>query len=450
MEEGILNIKNKKMKQGIFIFFVLLLFVPFLQQQFKFTKELPLQGLSNSETYPEFNDSLWFAGKYQQDFEYATNKDIGFESFFLKLQCQINYSIYNISKAPGVIIGKNNVLFGKGYLDAINGNDFLGNEMIDVETDKMKVVQDELKKRNIDLFFVFAPGKASFDREYIPESMLKNTPEIATNYGFYKKCFNDKGINYLDLRSYFLSIKNTSKYPLYSITGLHWGTYGCVLAADSMAKYIERLRNIHLPKIQIKSIKLLDMAGKSSNDYDAASLMNVFDIIPHSTMAYPVIAYDTKDAVKPRFLCVTDSYFPGIAKTWIPHNIFTNYNYWLYNDKVYPISLKKLVFTKDLNIKNEIERRDVICVVSTELSNAKFPFGFIDNAYKIYAPHNKNYSALKLKELHAIIIQAFNNIYKNKKWKDGMIKTGKLRGVPKEQVFYENAMWLYNQSHDKD
>ena len=441
---------NKKMKQGVFLFFVLLLFIPFLQQQFNFSKELPLQGLSNSETYPEFNDSLWFAGKYQQDFEYATNKDIGYESFFIKLQCQINYSIYNISKAPGVIVGKDNILFGKGYLDAINGNDFIGNEMIDVETDKMKVVQDELKKRNIDLFFVFAPGKASFEKEYIPESMLKNTPELATNYGFYKKCFNDKGINCLDLRSYFLSVKNTSKYPLYSITGLHWGYYGCLLAADSMAKYIERLRNIHLPKIQIKSIKLLDMAGNSSNDYDAASLMNVFDIIPHSTMAYPVINYDSKDADKPRFLCITDSYFPGIAKTGIPANIFADYHYWLYNDKVFPESTIKVKHVKDLNLKNEIENREVICIVSTEASNAMFPFGFIDNAYKLYALHDGRYYSLKNKELHASIIQTFKNIYKNKKWKEGMIKTAKIRGVPKEQVFYENAKWLYSQSHEKD
>ena len=110
----------------------------------------------------------------------------------------------------------------------------------------MKFISDTLQKLNKQLLFVFAPGKASFYPEYIPDKYL--TQKGITNYQIFLEGIKQRGINHIDFKKWFSDNKYKSKYPLYPQHGVHWSTYGTALVTDSLIKKIEELRHDYVKK----------------------------------------------------------------------------------------------------------------------------------------------------------------------------------------------------------
>ena len=438
-----------KCKNRIFFFFLLLLLTPLFQLTLPFTKETPLDGVDRPPPLPEFSISTWMNEDYQKNYSLAFEQNIGFHSSLVRLRNQINYSVFDFSDIADVVVGKEGYLFLKPYTNAVTGVDFVGDEYINIQTQKMKTIQTELKKKNIDFFVVLAPGKGSFYSEFIPDKIMKGAKPDSTNYTCYKKRFLEQEVNCLDLNSYFLSIKNSEKYPLYSTTGVHWTEYSCYIASKEIVAYIEKIRKINLPEIKLQSIKMLDLSGNHSTDYDAACVMNVFSAIPHPTYAIPKLQFVSDTTTKkPRFLCVADSYFAGITNTGIPSNVFADYQYWLYYDRIYQSYLKEKKVA-ELNLKNEIEKKDVICLLATDASLAPFPFGFVDKVYELYAKKDPAYYTLKNKEFHCFVLKALENIHKNKEWKNQLIESAKRKNISELDQFIISAVWLYKEEQLK-
>jgi hypothetical protein len=153
--------------------------------------------------------------------------------------------------------------------------------------------------------------------------------------------------------------------------------------------------------------------------------------------------------MKPRFLCISDSYFAGIIKTRIPANVFSDYHYWLYYDAIFPESYVKEKKVSGLDIKKEIEKQDVVCMLATEASLAQFPYGFIDDAYERYAPKDNNYYELKKKEFRLFVATFFVNVENDKIWKAQLVKSAKEKGVPESVEFFNNALWLYTNNQKR-
>lgn len=408
-------------------------------------KEKPLDGIDPPKPFPVFTIDSWLNEEYQKAYSTAFEQNIGFHNFFVRLKNQINYSIWGFADVGDVVVGKENFIFLKSYVDAYTGADFVGHEYIDVQSQKIKVLQTELKKKNIDLIIVFAPGKASFYSEYLPARFKSNQN---TNYACYKQAFSNNKVPFLDLQATFLVKKNLEKYPLYSNTGVHWTQYGCTIAGKEIVSFIEKTRKIKLPEIGTSSLELASFSGKHSNDYDAACLMNLFTTIPHPQYAIPKLQYNaSKQTTKPRFLCISDSYFAGIVKAGIPSAVFTDYHYWLYNKTIFPESALKEKFVSEINLKPEIEKQDVICILASDVSLAQFPFGFVDKAYELYAKKDSSYFILKNREFKDFVLTTIQNIKKteNKAWRKQLVETAHKRGVSELDEFIVAATWLYEQ-----
>ena len=440
-----------KTKQGIFLLFVLILLLPLFQLILPFAKETPLDGVDPPPPLPEFSISTWLNEDYQKNYSLAFEQNIGFHSSLVRLRNQINYSVFSFSDIADVVVGKEGYLFLKTYTNAVTGADFVGDEYINIQTQKMKTIQTELKKKNIDFFVVLAPGKGSFYSEFIPDEIMKSAKPDSTNYTCYKKRLLEQEVNCLDLNSYFLSIKKSEKHSLYSTTGVHWTEYGCYIASKEIVAYIEKIRKINLPKIKLQSIKMLDLSGNRSSDYDAACVMNIFATVPHPTYAIPKLQYiSDSTTTKPRFLCVADSYFAGITNTGIPLNVFSDCQYWLYYDRIYQSYLKEKKVA-ELNLKNEIEKKDVVCLLATDASLAPFPFGFVDKVYELYAKKDANYYALKKKEFKCSVLNILATIQKkeSKAWRDIMIENARKKGISEMDEFIANSIWIYEQQQLK-
>ncbi|MCD6113280.1 MAG: hypothetical protein J7J86_08455 [Bacteroidales bacterium] len=425
----------KQIKKYIYIFILIILSASAIQKEFSIINIKPLKGAIIKKKLPKFNSKSFFNGKFQNEFNNYVENNIGFRPPLIRINNQIDYSLFNITHANSVIIGKENYLYEKGYILSYLGRNFIGKKAIDEKLKKLKYLQDKLKEKNIDLIVVFAPGKASFFPEYIPEKFNPSDKKIS-NYEYYSKRCNDFKINNIDFNKYFMLMKDTSTYPLYSKYGIHWSIYGMTLASDSLIKYIEKKRNIDMPDL---SWDRIDVTNKlRGTDYDIGRGLNLLWQMPHKKMAYPHLVFEkNKNKKQPSVIAIADSYYWNIFSSGISKNIFKLGGFWYYNKKIYPDSFKKTKTTDMVNIKAEIEKQDVIILMATEATLKKFAFGFIDRLYSIYT--SKKYTDYNVDEL----LKYETAIRNNKKLMKKVKAKAKKRGISLDEMVYKDALWIY-------
>ncbi len=366
----------------LFYLLLLLLFVPLIQQQFHFSREKPLKGYFEKMEADTLTLKGWFSGEYQNNQQAYTEENIGFKASFVRINNQIDFSLYQDLNAENVIRGKNGFFHGGDYIRAYTGEDFLGESHIINKVEKLKMISDTLSKKGIDIIVVFAPGKAHFMPETIPEEYLKNKGD-STNYEYYAKEIHKKGLNFLDLQKLFTDMKDTIKHPLYPKGGYHWSKYGEILAADTMFKFIAKVTDINMPLIDIKDFYV---PGKpQSSDDEIEEALNLFFELPHLPLAYPNFTYKTDSStIKPNVLFVSDSYYWGLFNYGMSSMILNDSEFWYYNNEVHPHRADGTTMVSDLDLIPEIEKNDAIVIMSTDANLRIFAYHFIDRVYDAY------------------------------------------------------------------
>lgn len=368
-----------KIRITLFLLLLLFLVLPFFQAKFNFMNLTPLSGAINKPEKEYFSLKKWLSGDYQVKEEKYLNETFGFRNLFIRINNQVAFNLFNKAKANGVIIGKNNYLFEVNYIKAYYGQDFIGVDSIAHRMKRLKYLQDTLAKLNKTVIIAFAAGKGSFYPEYFPKNYIGEKGK--TNYEYHVKFSKELGLNYIDFNKYFVDNKNTSKYPLYPQYGIHWSFYGMCLVTDSIIHYIEKIRNIDIPNLYWNGI---DMANAYGSDYDIADGMNLMFKLKSFKMAYPNVQIQSDiGKTKPSVLIISDSFYWGLFNLGIS-NAFTNSHFWFYNQQIYPDSYQSLKVTSKVNLKEEIDKHDVIILMATEASLPNLGWGFIENMYNLF------------------------------------------------------------------
>lgn len=211
---------NKKVKKAIFHVLVIILFLPLIQKSFILIQLTPLHGYFVQPVQPIFNRNSWLAGSFQDSMNIYIENTLGFRPFFIRLNNQINYSLFNTAGAANTIIGKDNILFQENYITGFRGDDYVGDSIINEKVRKLAFIQQKLKEKGKYLIYLIAPGKASFYEEKIPPRYFKK-PKSLNNYTVSIKAFKKNNINLIDMRAWFLQEKQHAKYPLFSRCGTH-------------------------------------------------------------------------------------------------------------------------------------------------------------------------------------------------------------------------------------
>src|SRR5690554_7961116 len=94
------------LKKVLFIGIVTLLFIPMLQQNFRFFEVKPLSGDFKQLEKPSFTKADWWNGKFQEEYKAYINQKMGFQPLFVRTYNQLHFSLFNNPRASGVIIGK--------------------------------------------------------------------------------------------------------------------------------------------------------------------------------------------------------------------------------------------------------------------------------------------------------------------------------------------------------
>lgn len=371
---------NTPLKRILFGILILFISFPFIQTKLELIEVVPLKGAIEQTIMPSFSFPAWFEGNFQEASEKHLNDNFGCRNNFVRLNNQLLFTLFKKAKAKSVIVGKDDYLFETGYIDAFCGKDYAGEDHINDKIRKMIFLRDTFAKMNKTIIYVFSPSKARFYPEYIPdryESVIDKT-----NYTEYVKKLRENKVDIIDINAYYKSIRDTSKFLLYPKLGIHWSLYGAALAQDSILHYIKKVRNVELPEMKWT----IDGKWRAREaDYDLAEGMNLMFRIRGPEMAYPKIYFDTIN-VKPflSLLTISDSFYWFFVGYQIGEQ-FKEHHYWYYNNEVFPsLGANKPTYVKDLNLKAEIEKKDIFLIMSSEHAMSKYGFGFIDEAYDLY------------------------------------------------------------------
>jgi len=426
----------KGIKYFLLIFIFALFGLQIVQRSFSLFKQSTLIGVPDSTKCPALSKRSYYYRGFQPVFEKFVEEKMGFRPTLIKLRNQFDYSVFRYTDAPGVVIGKKEMLFIESNIQNRRGLVFKGENLIKDEVRRLKMIQDELKKHNVGFLLIFAPGKATYYSELIPDR-YKQRP--VTNYQCYIKNLSGSGINFIDMNAWFLRLKEKTKYPLYPLNGTHWTTYGIGLAADTMFRFIENLRNIDLTEMRFDNVTVSDSMRYVDNDI--GELLNLWRPLKHLPMPYVHFTYGTKGKTRPKVISIGDSYWWGFTYTGITENVFEKDNYWFYfRDRMENEHKKGLV--ADVNLKDQLFSQDMVILMVTEATYQLFPYGFIESFFRNCMPVNAEVRQMKIE---GYIIKIRND----PAWYQSVLEKAGKNGKSIEEQVKLDAEYMVDQEEKK-
>lgn len=339
-----------------------------------------LGGAYTLEPAPVLSTTTWWKGEFQPKADRHFTDHIGFRSLFIRSYNQFNYSAFGVTHAPGCVIGEDGQLYLESYINDYTGANFLGAEHWAWELDKLKYMSDFLAAENVALLTVFAPGKASFEPEGIPKVYTKDGIR-ESNHRHLISAYAEAGLDFIDLNSYFQSIKGESSYPLYPKNGVHWTQYGAYLGMDSIITYVEHELGRDIPDMHLDTVRMV--ADPIHPDNDVEVNMNLFWPIGQPALPHIQLSFDENERdERLRFMAVSDSYYWPIEALGIPQSLFADPQFWFYFKTAQPQAQP----IDELEIRQEILEQDVIVLMGTEATTHLFPYGFTDKGYELFMP----------------------------------------------------------------
>ena len=411
------------------------MFIPLLQQLTHFkTYEGKLGGAFVPEKDVSFSWTQWFKADYQTQKDKYVKGNFGFHNYYIRLICQVNFNLFKKAHVVYVVVGKENYLYETAYIDAYYGRDFVGKEKIETELKKLKRIQDTLEEKNKVILIAYAPGKASFYPEYIPDN-YKTAPQ-PSNYAYYTQVSRRLELNYIDFSAYYRSQKDKSKYALYPQYGIHWSDYASIMAFDSLVKYVEFKMKMNLPDLAINSIKESDSLRNTDND--VLQSLNLFIEPPTFKMAYPewTVKYDSTMHKKLKLLVIADSFWWYIYSTGVTDNVFNPSQFWYYNQEIYPESHSSPLRVTHIDYASRIKEADVIVIMHTEATLHKFGGGFVDLCYETFFDQSKRKQEIQ---------EMKGKIRGTKTWFDSVVEKASNQNISIDSMLTLDAIYMLEQ-----
>jgi len=412
---------RKNIKRILFSGLLAILVIPLINSFIEIIPQKALSGYIERKADTVFNLETWFSGRYQVKEDEFVRDSFGCRIFFIRLHNKIRYTLANKATAADIIVGKHGYIYGSGQVPAYDGENFQGVKKAIDQVSKLKFIQDTLAKLKKTFMFIFAPGKANYYPEYLPEQYC-NTGRMNA-YTCYSSLAQSFGVNVLDLNKYFLKIKETSPYKLYTLSSTHWTKYGSCIAGDSILSYIEEIGKYKLNHPHWDSIILSEAEGSEIENEEE---MNLFFKLKREQLGHPRLSFKPDTGFnRPSALIVSDSYYWGLKENFKFENAFSKVELLYYDRQVYRKGESDIKSIMKINLKEEIGKSNVIIIMLSEGNYAQFGWGFIDDVYALFTGKTPPFVAYynRLNELKA-------GIRNSPEWLHRLELSAKAKGIP--------------------
>lgn len=379
---------KKKSTYGVVLFSILmvLLFLPMLQEHFQLIPLKPLYGVTIETRKPKFYLKTYRSGDYAKQEEAYLGEHFGFREPIIRLYNQYLWSCYRKTFAHDVVAGKKSWLYTPESVRDYYGTEMLirqpsfevAQQQFDREVKYMNRVRNILKENNVELLAFIAPEKSFLYPEYLPECDYDTTTFNACAYFLQK--FSESGFPCIDMTHWFQQMKDTVDYPLIPQTGAHW-VFPAVYAADSLFRFMGKLKGVELPRIKIGT---LHENPEHGTDNDLERLLNLMLPMWHRYGFSPTAEVSVESdstTVKPKVLFIGNSFMWGITNHVPMKDVFDNVEFWYYfSTAYYGDDLKQTIPVVNLNLLEKLLDFDYIVWFTTGNQLNKGIMGFANSA----------------------------------------------------------------------
>lgn len=420
---------------------LLFLYLPLLQSTFHLKKYIrPLKGAYQEVSDITLNKQNWFDGTYQISKDAFINQNFGFRNYYVFLNNQVDYALFNKANADKIVVGKGGFLYESNYIDSYFGNNFVGEEVLRAKVALLKDLQDYFKSRNVTLQILLAPGKGTFYPEFIPDNWISE--KKLNNYECFVKEAKKSGLNIFDCNQWFLDMKNITPYDLYPKTGIHWSNYGSLLVFDSLTRKIESEAHMNLKNLEITNVSFSD--SLLSPDEDIGNALNLAFKIQPLPMPYAKYIW-TNDTTftRPNTLFIGDSYFWNMYYEGLVNNVFEESKFWYYNQTIYPESEPVREVGK-LNVAEELQKYKVIVLMATDCNIHDIGWGFAENVTKGLAEEMK---AIIRKKIY--VFDLCEEIKRTPEWIKEVTRKAKEKNISIDEMVKLDAIYAYETDYNR-
>lgn len=381
-------------KKGLLGLLTAVLLFPAIQAKWPLLPVRPLHGFDQSKNpHPHFSWATLENNTFQDSLNGYLTDRLGLREIPIRLRNQLDYSLFGVIHAVDVMKGEHGVLFQISPLGSYQGRDFLGATDLRRHAQKARDVQDSLARHGVQFLYVLAPGKAGFEPENLPTT--SQAPwGTETNYTELAQALPNAGVHVIDAAALFQKWKPTAKYPLFPRGGIHWSGYAVTLVADTLFRTVEHLTKLDLPNFTTTrpGVVTADADSLRYTDSDLADALNLFQRQQPYQMAYPIVRFaaPTASQRQPNTLLIGDSFtqsFNGFYP-YLSNLLDGRSRFWSYNEYIFwPENLTGENRTvHELNLRQQVESRQMIIIVSTTQNLYKLGFGFVEEVYALYHP----------------------------------------------------------------
>jgi hypothetical protein len=375
---------GNKIKNSLFGFFFIIILLPALQQAFPFITSGPLNGWVNTARDTAFSWNDWWGDTYQWRKSNYINDNIGFRSDFTRLNNQVVYSLFDKITNITIVAGKNHSLYMGSYIDSYYGRDYVGYDSLLQKMTKLKAISDTFSRLGKSVVLIYAPSKEFMYPEYIPDQCASPRRSV-TNFETCLRIGDSLKIKQIDFNTWFCSMKNTSKEVLYTKQGIHWSVYGSLIAADSMIRYLEKLRNINMQHPVWTNI--VHTNKPRDTDDDIERIVNLIFPVANELLSYPEVSYRGPDnAAKPKVIYLGDSFLGMWLTDGIMEHTNKDWQVWEWFNTVITADGKPQPEMPFFDWVTAINNTECLVIVYTTKNIPILGHGFIEKAYDYYYP----------------------------------------------------------------
>ncbi|MBQ8958658.1 MAG: hypothetical protein IJ057_09220 [Bacteroidales bacterium] len=430
--------KSKGLYIALFVLLMVLLFMPMLQQFAHPFNLRKLDGAALQTEKPELSFESYKDMSYQSQLEKYVSEQFGLREWVIRLY---NQYLWNFRKtyAADVVVGKDKWLFGimaaqnhyrqLAYEFADNNEAMM--QKLEKDADRLKKVQDLFEHRGIKCFMMICPSKDVIYPEYLPEhgKWVMKDGLLAVDYC--REAFAKRGINFLDLNTWFAQIKDSVDYPIFPQTGLHWSDIASVHAADTMIRYMEHLTGKNLNNIQIGPAF---QAETTYPDNDLEKSMNlIWPIQPNSNLYAHTDIIPDSTAQQLRLLTVGDSFFWNFGYVIPMDKIFKTYHHWYYFNSVF-FDLEHTAVSQ-IKLLDEFRNTDVVMLCYNAAKLYDINCGFLSQALVELSLDDES-------KVSAILEQIKDQMRSSSQWYESLKQKAAQQNKPFEQVMDEDAFYI--------
>lgn len=369
---------------ALFFGFALL---PFVNQRFVIIPDVVLLGVTDPPTEVPFSWGAYWSNRFQPSYEARYDAELSLRGRFVRADNELNLRAFHqvgLNPRTSLIIGKDDYLFERSYVDAFNRHDEVPSSAMEPKVERLALLQKYLESRGSMLLLVITPSKPLLYPEYLPPRyVFKERHSVPTNYEKFVPLLNKHGIYTVDGQAYLQERKPQVPFTFFGNSSTHWNEVGAcevtALAMDAIARQLKQ----PLPALRCHPHSASMRQRK--RDIDILQLCNLwYEDRLYQPVYRPRARPASRSAVPmPSLLVIGGSFSFHMADYFrmyhIDHTIYRYYSTQYYRNRKTPIVREAIDWEKDV-----FSKQIVLVEVNAEIVH-NVGFGFLEDAERVIA-----------------------------------------------------------------